>query len=132
MSEKKLQKKLIIEGIIVSARYGATKFDDTNKYRIAINGNIPYDDITAYDSVGSKLTPSWYKNQDGYINLSSIYSIPVMDSKGKKIDFNDWMDNYNVIGSLVRVGIKQKEGALYPEAIRVLENGEDRDPFADL
>lgn len=131
--KKELMKKLIVEGVVVSARYGANKFDDTNKYRIAIKSDdINYDDIHAYDNVGTKLTPSWFKNRDGYINLSSIYSIPVMDASGKKISFDDWLENYNVLGSIVKVAFKQKDGAVYPEAIKVLENGEERDPFADM
>lgn len=126
-------KKLIIEGRIVSARYGATKFDDNNKYRVSIQSDtIPYEDVHAYDNSGTKLTPACFKNQDGYINLSSIYSIPVMNSKGVKISFDEWLENYNVLGSIVRVSVKQKEGAVYPEAIKVLEDGEERDPFADL
>ena len=131
--KKELLKKVIVEGVIVSARYGATKFDDNNKYRVAIKSDsINYDDIHAYDNVGTKLTPSWLKNRDGYINLSSIYSIPVMDARGKQIDFDDWLAEYNVLGSVVKVSIKQKDGAIYPEAIKVLEDGEERDPFADL
>lgn len=131
--KKELLKKLIVEGVVVSARYGATKFDDNNKYRVAIKtDSINYDEIHAYDNVGTKLTPSWLKNRDGYINLSSIYSIPVMDARGKQIDFDDWLAEYNVLGSLVKVSIKQKDGAIYPEAIKVLEDGEERNPFADL
>lgn len=131
--KKELLKKLIVEGVVVSARYGATKFDDNNKYRLAIKSDtINYDEIHAYDNVGTKLTPSWLKNRDGYINLSSIYSIPVMNARGNQIDFDDWLADYNVLGSKIRVSIKQKDGAIYPEAIRVLEDGEERDPFADL
>lgn len=132
-AKKELLKKMIVEGVVVSARYGATKFDDNNKYRLAIKSdNINYDEIHAYDNVGTKLTPSWLKNRDGYINLSSIYSIPVMNARGNRIDFDDWLADYNVLGSKIRVSIKQKDGAIYPEAIRVLEDGEERDPFADL
>lgn len=131
--KKELLKKLIVEGVVVSARYGATKFDDNNKYRLAIKSDtINYDEIHAYDNVGTKLTPSWLKNRDGYINLSSIYSIPVMNVRGNQIDFDDWLADYNVLGSKIRVSIKQKDGAIYPEAIKVLEDGEERDPFADL
>lgn len=131
--KKELMKKLIVEGVVVSARYGANKFDDTNKYRIAIKSDdINYDEIHAYDNVGTKLTPSWYKNRDGYINFSSIYSIPVMDAGGKRISFDEWLENYNVLGSIVKVAFKQKDGAVYPEAIKVLEDGEERDPFADM
>lgn len=131
--EMKELKTLLIEGVIVSCRYGSTKFDDTNKYRFAIKSDsIPYDDIHAYDNVGAKLTPSWMKEKDGYINCSSIYDVPVMDTRLKKISFTDWMENYNTIGSKVLVKIKQKDGAIYPEAIKVLEDGEERDPFKDM
>lgn len=130
--KKELLKTLIVEGVITSARFGTSKFDDTEKYRVALKGDIPYDEIHAYDTVGTKLTPSWLKKQEGYINLASIYSIPVQDSKGKSIDFDDWIQNYNVLGATVRVKVKQKEGAVYPEAIKVLIDGEDRDPFADM
>lgn len=133
--EMKKMNKLVVEGVVVSARYGSTKFDDTNKYRLAIKSDsIPYDDITAYDNVGSKLTPAWFKNRDGYMNLSSIYAIPLMDASGKKITFEEWIsdEDNNVLGSLIRISVKQKDGAIYPEAIKVLEEGEERDPFADL
>ena len=130
--EQKME-KIIIEGTIVSARFGANKFDDTNKYRISIKSDsIPYDEIHAYDEVGPKMTPSWYKNRDGYINLSSIYDIPIKDARGNTIDFEKWTGEYNFLGSLVRVSIKQKDGAIYPQAIRILEDGEERDPFEGL
>ena len=126
-------KELMIQGMIVSARYGANKFDNTNKYRIALKtDNIPYDDIHAFDNSGSKLTPSWFKDQNGYINLNSIYEVPIKDSKGKVIDFETWLNGYDVLGSIVVVKIKQKDGAVYPIAIKVIEDGEDRDPFADM
>ena len=48
---------------------------------------MPYDDINAFDTVGEKMTPSWYKEQEGYINLNSIFDIPVMDIAGNRIDF---------------------------------------------
>ena len=45
--KKELLKKLIVEGVVVSARYGATKFDDNNKYRVAIKSDsINYDEIS--------------------------------------------------------------------------------------
>lgn len=125
--------KMIIEGSVVSARYGANKFDDTNKYRISIKSdNIDYDNIHAFDNAGSKLTPAWYKNRDGYINLASIYEIPIKDYKGKVISFEEWLENYNALGSIVKVAIKQKDGAIYPQAIVIVEDGEDRDPFEGM
>lgn len=131
---KKAMNNIIVEGTIVSARFGSTKFDDNNKYRIAIESDsIDYDSIHAYDNVGSKLTPTWFKDKTGYINLSSIYDIPIQDVNGKRIDFEEWIgEDYNALGSKVKVSIKQKEGALYPIAIKVIEEGEERDPFEGL
>ena len=131
---KKVMNNIIVEGTIVSARFGSTKFDDNNKYRIAIESDsIDYDSIHAYDNVGSKLTPTWFKDKSGYINLSSIFDIPIQDVNGKRIDFEEWIsEDYNALGSKVKVSIKQKEGALYPIAIKVIEEGEERDPFEGL
>lgn len=132
--EVKKMNNIIVEGTIVSARFGSTKFDDNNKYRITIESDsIDYDSIHAYDNVGSKLTPTWFKDKTGYINLSSIYDIPIQDVNGKRIDFEEWIgEEYNALGSKVKVSIKQKEGALYPIAIKVIEEGEERDPFEGL
>lgn len=131
--QNKVMENVIVEGVIVSARYGSTKFDDRNKYRFTIKSdNIPYDEIVAYEGVGTKMTPAWFINQDGYINLASIYSIPVLNSEGIKTETDAWFNTDNVIGSKVRVSIRQKEGAVYPVAIKVLEDGEERDPFKDL
>ena len=131
--QSKVMENVIVEGVIVSARYGSTKFDDRNKYRFSIKSdNIPYDEIVAYEGVGTKMTPAWFINQDGYINLASIYSIPVLNSEGIKTETDAWFNTDSVIGSKVRVSIRQKEGAVYPVAIKVLEDGEERDPFKDL
>lgn len=124
---------LVIEGVVVSAKYGATKFDDKNKYRLSLySESMPYDDIKAFDTVGEKMTPSWYKEQEGYINLNSIFDIPVMDIKGNRIDFDAWLETGKAVKSKVKVSVRQKEGALYPIAIKVIEEGEEFDPFADL
>lgn len=131
--ETKKMNNLVIEGVVVSAKYGATKFDDKNKYRLSLySEDIPYDDITAFDTVGEKMTPSWYKEQEGYINLNSIFDIPVMDIKGNRIDFDAWLETGKAVKSKVKVSARQKEGALYPIAIKVIEEGEEFDPFANL
>lgn len=141
MSQNKTQKTqdtenmkvIVIEGVITEARYGKSRFSDTEKYRISIKSdNIPYDDIHAFDKSGDRLTPKWLKEKNGYINVSSIYSIPVMNTRGAQIDFDDWTTDYNALGATVKVSIIQKEGALYPKAIKVLVDGEARDAFEDL
>lgn len=124
---------IIIEGVVKSAYIGGSKFSDTKKNRVAIQSDsIPYDAITAYDGVGSKLTPAWYKDKNGYINLASIYNIPVLDPKGLVMEFADFCNDEKAIGSKVRMSIVQREGAVYPKAFKVVEWGEPRDPFEGL
>lgn len=126
-------KTIVIEGVVTEARYGKTRFSEIEKYRVGIKcDNIPYDDIHAFDTSGSKLTPKWFKDKTGYINLASVYSIPVKNSKGSEIDFDDWISEYNALGAQIRISIIQKEGAVYPKAIKVIQDGEDRDAFEDL
>lgn len=132
-TQEKELKVIVVEGIITEARFGKSRFNDTEKYRIGIKcDSIPYDDIKAFEKSGSKLTPKWFKDKTGYINLSSVYTIPVKDTKGREIDFEDWLSDYNALGSSVKVSIIQKEGAVYPKAVKVLADGEARDAFEDL
>lgn len=130
---KKEMGVIVVEGIIVEARHGKTRYSEELKNRVALKSDsIPYDKITAFETVGAKLTPSWFKDKTGYLNVSSMYNIPVKDIKDKIIDFDDWITEYNALGSKVKMSLTQKDGALYPKAIKVLENGEERDPFEDL
>lgn len=132
-TQEKELKVVVVEGIIAEARFGKTRFNGTEKYRVGIKcDSIPYDEIKAFEKSGSKLTPKWFKDRTGYINLASVYTIPVKDVKGREISFEDWINNYNALGSAVRVAIIQKEGAVYPKAIKVLADGEARDAFEDL
>lgn len=126
-------KVLIMKGVnVVRAYYGGTKYNPTEKNHITLNGDIPYDEITAYENVGSKLTPTWYKNREGYINLASVFNIPVRTETNRTITFEEWISEYNPIGSDVNVKIIQKDGAVYPVAIVVNKDGEEQNPFLDM
>jgi hypothetical protein len=132
-TEKKPVDNLIVEGVLKSAYIGGSKFNDTKKNRLAVQSDsIPYDSITAYDGVGAKLTPAWFKDKNSYINLASIYNVPVLDPKGLVLTFEEFCNNEKAIGSKVRLSIVQREGAVYPKAMKVLEWGEERDPFEGL
>ena len=127
---------LVVEGVVTSARVGTSKFDDTIKNRLSLkceDGIIPYDEIKPfYEGVGSKLTPKWVKDENGYINVSSKFDIPVKDSLGNIISFRDFAESRTPIGSKVRISITVKEGCVYPNAFVVLEDGTEVDPFKDL
>ena len=124
---------LIIKGLqVVRAYFGGTKFNSEEKNHITVNGEIPYDEITAFDDSGAKLTPTWYKNKDGYMNLKSKFDIPVKDTDGKVITFDTWIHEYNAVGAVVNIKTIQKDGTIYPSAIVVVEDGEELNPFEDM
>lgn len=134
ITKKEIENKvLIIRGVtVVRAFFGRTKFNPTEKNHITLKGDIPYDDIVAYKNVGSKLTPSWLKTREGYINLASVYDIPVRTENNRVITFSDWISECNPISSEVNVKVIQKEGACYPVAIDVIKDGEVQNPFLDM
>ena len=124
---------LIIEGTVISAYVGKSRFSDIEKCRLAIESKtIPYDKITAFKESGARLTPAWFKDKNGYMNLASLYNIPVRDSRGREITFAEFVETETAIGSKIKLSVVQRDGAIYPKAFIVLEDGEPRDPFAGL
>lgn len=133
---KETKKLVVVEGVVTSARVGSSKFDDTIKNRLSVkceDGIIPYDGIKPfYENVGSKMTPKWIKEESGYINVSSKFDIPVKDTFGKQITFEEFIESTTAIGSKVRLALTVKEGCIYPNAFVVIEDGEEVDPFRNL
>lgn len=64
--------------------------------------------------------PQWVKEEKEYANFKTAYLLPVYDYSGKvEID----SDTINV-GSEAEVVCKTKKGAIYPQAIRIIKDGE--------
>ena len=131
---KETKKQVIVEGLITSARFGKSRFDDTEKNRLSVkceDGVIPYEIFDEfYKTVGNKLTPTWLKERNGYINVSSKFDIPVKTVNGRIIEFSDLIETTTCIGSKIKLALNVKEGAVYPISILILEDGEENDPFA--
>ncbi len=123
---------LVFIATVKRAFVGATKYDDKTKNRLTLyNPDFDYTLITAYDEAPAKLTPSWFKDAEGYINLNSKFDIPVKDQDGTILTFEEWVltDTNNVI---VKAKIRQKDGSVYPVALVVMEPGEPADYFAGM
>lgn len=123
---------LVFTATVKRAFIGATKYDEKVKNRVTLyNPDFDYTLITAYDNAPAKLTPSWFKDAEGYINLNSKFDIPVKDKDGTILTFEEWVltDTNNAI---VKAKIRQKEGSVYPVALVVLEEGEPVDSFAGM
>lgn len=89
----------------------------------------------AFSESGKKFTPSWVKEFEGYVNLSTSYEIPFRDNENNKEgeSVEDYVaDGYNWLGAKVRVSVNVKDGALYPKAILFDEEGAEFDAFADF
>lgn len=132
-----MSSEIILEGLIKKAYYGTTKFDEKQKYRITLfNENLDYTQITAYDQTSAKLTPGWYKDQEGYLNTASEYDIPVRafmeDGRHEDLTFNQWIECYPVYDSHVKLKIRQKDGAVYPVSIVMITAGKEKDPFEGM
>lgn len=123
---------LVFIATVKRAFIGATKYDDKVKNRITLyQPDFDYSVITAYDNAPAKLTPSWFKNAEGYINLNSKFDIPVKDLDGDFLTFEEWVltDTNN---ATVKAKIRQKDGSIYPVAMVVLTPGEPVDSFAGM
>lgn len=131
---KETKKQVIVEGLITSARFGKSRFDDNEKNRLSVKceeGAIPYEIFDEfYKTVGNKLTPTWLKERNGYINVSSKFDIPVKTTTGRVIEFEDLIESTTCIGSKIKLALNVKEGATYPISILILEDGEESDPFS--
>ena len=134
--EKKGKEIVIVEGTVVSARIGTSRFDDKEKCRLSIKCEPETLDYAkfekAYEKSGSRLTPNWVKDKDGYINLNSKFDIPCKDITGKIITFEEFTEKSTALGSLIKVSLTIKEGAVYPVAFKVLQEGEELNPFEGL
>lgn len=135
--EQEMKRNLTFDGIVIKAFYGADKYDKEEKYRMTIKSdNIPYTDITVFDGAGSRFTPTWLKDMNGYITLKSLYDIPVKLSNGRESTFKEWIEGGTAKGSMVKCKIVQKEsrgnGSVYPVAIKVITPGTPEDPFEDM
>lgn len=134
--EKKGKEIVIVEGTVVSARIGTSRFDEKEKCRLSIKcdpSKLDYAKFDkAYEKSGSRLTPNWVKDKDGYINLNSKFDIPCKDITGKVITFEEFTEKSTALGSLVKASLTIKDGAVYPVAFKVLEEGEELNPFEGL
>jgi hypothetical protein len=126
---------LVFIATVKRAFVGGTRFDDKVKNRLTLyNPDFDYSMISAYDDSPAKLTPSWFKDAVGYINLNSKFDIPVKDQDGTVLKFEDWVQTYTN-NAIVKAKIRQKDGSVYPVALIVMEPGdpdEQPDYFEDM
>lgn len=136
---------VIITGVLKSAFTNTRKNEDgqiikeTNVImfsceELRIDDNMEvwkfFDDF--YKGKPVKWVPKWYKDKSG-ITLKSEYNVPVMiNETGERFSFEEFVKRGLIRGAIVKVKCNVKESAIYPSAIRVMEDGEEYDAFSDF
>ena len=138
---------VILNGKVIFAKFGSTKKDNRNMYRLTIEctnlDNTANDtklsnrDIIKGAYVGSVMCPKFVKDEAcNTVNLKSLYDI-ALKCPDKDIDsFQKWLDDGRTIDAEVsvkcKVVTKGNGGGMYPTAIIVREFGSKYDFFADF
>lgn len=88
---------------------------------------------SAYEDTHEKFVPRWFKEKDGYINLKSNFDIPVLTTNDEETTLVDLInESPTLIGSKVNISLTLADGAVYPNAIKIIEDGEVKNPFEGL
>lgn len=88
-----------------------------------------------FTEAGKKFTPDWVKNFKGYVNLKTEFDLPCRDLEGKEHDsIEDWItdEKFPWMGAEVKISIKLKEGAVYPNSLIFISEGQPYDPFSEF
>lgn len=115
------------------AKYNEKK--DCKEYKLLVEGLTKEDYESfkeVFKDVGKKYIPNWYKEQNSEMFLKSRYDIPVKTTDDEQIKFSEWIDRGMTINAKIRIKIVLKDGIIYPKVIKVLEDGEQVDLFADM
>ena len=88
---------------------------------------------SAYEDTHEKFIPRWFKEKNGFINLKSNYDIPVLTTNDEETTLVDLInESPTLIGSKVNISLTLTDGAIYPNAIKIIEDGEVKNPFDGL
>ena len=78
--------------------------------------------------VTSSWCPSWLEDDSDYVNVHTKFDLPCQ-TEGNKGTFYEITQDEVFEGAEVSLLLVCKEGAIYPQALRVHKNGEPYNPF---
>ena len=90
--------------------------------------------LEVFKESGTKFTPSWLKEFEGYASFCTQYDLPyiALDKSEHKSIEEGIKEGLKWMGADVAISVALKEGALYPNAIKFLSEGTGFDPFAEF
>lgn len=122
----------------VQVKLAYSKFNenkDTTEFKILVDG-LTEDDYKSFEEVfkevGKKYVPNWFKEKNGEMFLKSRYDFGVLTTDETKTKFSEWVESGTTIGSNIRLKVVLKDGIIYPKAIKVISDGEQKDLFSDM
>lgn len=98
----------------------------------------------AFKDAGKKFTPEWIKNFSGYVNTSTQFELAYRLGKNITAELKEKYpeegadvlqlikDGFPYMGAEVKLSLKVQEGAVYPNAIKFLTEGNAFNPFAEF
>lgn len=140
---------VILNGKVTFAKFGNTKKDNRNMYRLTMecsnlddtdnDTKLSNRDIMTGAYVGSAMCPKFVKDTScNTVNLKSWYDIALKCPVADIDSFRKWLDDGRTIDAEVSVKCRVKtndngnSGAIYPMAIKVRKFGSKYDFFGDF
>lgn len=126
----------IIKGTINLMYYGVSKLDRTNTKKFIISIESPQlsdlkeekEIIENYSNTPFK--PKWFTEDSKKINLKTLYEIPV-SYNNRTVAIGQFLDEYGrfTTNAEVKIKLRFKNGACYPQALQVISLGEEKEEY---
>ena len=85
-----------------------------------------------YDGKPNKYIPAWFKDQTSVV-LKSRYNVPVqIFETGELLSFDEFVKRGLIRNARVNILCNVKDSGVYPCAMRIEEDGEEYDAFANF
>jgi len=133
---------MLIEGLLIKCNRTQKEFkgkqQDEKLYITLAEAKISDENMEkiqeAFADSGKTFTPDWVKHFDGFANFATKFELPCILVNGAKRDSIE----EEIEGGLkwfkapVKISVIVKKGALYPASIKLLDEGEEINPFAEF
>ena len=132
----------IIKGTINLMYYGISNLDRTRtqKYIISIESpqltDLKEDKEIIENYSKTPFKPKWFTEDAKKINLKTLYEIPILYN-GKTFSISEFLEQFGrfTTNAEVKIKLRFKNGACYPQALEVISLGEEKEeynPFTDF
>lgn len=131
---------IIIKGKLIECRRTVKKYNNGHESKEKLFISVAEVALTeeqqkiiedAFKDSGKKFTPAWVADFEGYVNTSTVYELPAILPTGRQVEsIEDAVaDGFNFLGADVYLSLNVKDGAVYPKAIKFINEGKEVNPF---